>query len=109
MSLRLFSADIFDYYNSIGASQSDVELDIAMLEQALNKIGIRVEDRPSHIASLTVDETLLGQYIQDALPGQTLEARQHDIDVPHVDLPASLRAGATVSRVVRCHFRHDQR
>lgn len=72
--------DIFDYYNSIGASQSDVELDIAMLEQALNKIGIRVEDRPSHIASLTVDETLLGQYIQDALPGQTLEARQHDID-----------------------------
>ncbi|SDH11373.1 hypothetical protein [Propionivibrio dicarboxylicus] len=72
--------DIFDYYNSIGASQSDVELDIAMLEQSLNKIGIRIEDRPPHIASLTVNETLLGQYIQDALPGQTLEARQHDID-----------------------------
>lgn len=72
--------DIFDYYNGIGANQSDVELDIAMLEQSLNKIGIRIEERPAHIASLTVDETLLGQYIQDALPGQTLEARQHDID-----------------------------
>jgi hypothetical protein len=72
--------DIFDYYNSIGATQSDVELDIAMLEQSLNKIGIRVVDRPEHVEALTVDEAKLSQYIQDILPGQTVDARQHDID-----------------------------
>ena len=72
--------DIFDYYNSIGATQSDVELDIAMLEQSLNKIGIRIEDRPEHVKALTVDEAKLTQYILEALPGQTVDARQHDID-----------------------------
>lgn len=72
--------DIFDYYNSIGAKQSDVELDIAMLEKSLNKIGIRIVDRPAHVEALTIDEVKLSQYIQEVLPGQTDDARQHDID-----------------------------
>lgn len=72
--------DIFDYYNSIGATQSDVELDIAMLEQSLNRLGIRIVDRPDHVEALTVDELKLSLYIQEVLPGQTVDARQHDID-----------------------------
>lgn len=72
--------DVFDYYNSIGAKQSDVELDIAMLETSLKKIGVLIEDRPVHAKELTIDEAKLSQYIDEVLPNQTTEARQHDID-----------------------------
>lgn len=72
--------DIFDFYNSIGATQSDVELDIAMLERSLRMIGVTVVDRPSHVKELTIDESKLSQYIDEYMAGQTAEARKHDID-----------------------------
>ncbi len=72
--------DVFDFYNSIGAKQSDVELDIAMLETSLKKLGVLIEERPLHVMELTIDEAKLSKYIDEVLPGQTDTARQHDID-----------------------------
>jgi len=72
--------DVWDYYNSIGAKVSDVELDIALLEKKLSKIGVIVVDRPPHEAELTVDEVALGQEITQEMQFQSEPSRNHDID-----------------------------
>ena len=72
--------DIWDYYNSIGAKTSDVELDIAMLEKKLNKIGVLVVERPPHEEALTIDEKSLSEEISTELKFQTESSRRHDID-----------------------------
>ncbi len=72
--------DVFDYYNSIGASESDIELDIATLENKLNKIAVQVKEKPKYEKALTVDENVLREEIITELPSQSEQAQSHDID-----------------------------
>jgi hypothetical protein len=72
--------DVFDYYNSIGAKSSDVELDIATIESKLNKIGVFIVDKPPHSTYLTINESALRTEIEAEITFQSEAARNHDID-----------------------------
>ncbi len=72
--------DVFDYYNSKGASRSDIELDLATLEKKLKKIGVSVTDKPPHESILTINEGALSEEICLEIPTQSEQSRNHDID-----------------------------
>lgn len=71
--------DVFDYYSFRGASVSDIKLDRSMLERKLKLLGIQVEDRPSHVRELGLDETQFSKVLDNYLI-QKQDARRHDID-----------------------------
>lgn len=72
--------DVWDYYNITSAKASDVELDIALLEKKLNKLGIFIINRPAHEKELTVDEKELAKEIEQEIKFQSESSRNHDID-----------------------------
>lgn len=72
--------DVFDYFSETGCSVSDIELEIAKLEENLKKIGISVVDTPEYIDDYSIDETALSEAIDLAIPNQQADARNHDVD-----------------------------
>ncbi|TMP25618.1 hypothetical protein CWB99_20850 [Pseudoalteromonas rubra] len=72
--------DVFDYFNRLNWSTSDVELELAKLERNLNDIGVFIEDKPPHNEKHSIDEKKLAEEIQKEIPNQSEESRNHDID-----------------------------
>lgn len=72
--------DAFDYFNSCGYTNSDVELAIAKLNDNLSKRKIFIEETPEHTEDFGVDENKLSERIKERIPGQSEAARNHDVD-----------------------------
>ncbi len=72
--------DAFDYFAQNGYSSSDIEYEIATIEDNLRKLRIYVEEHPPHEKHLTVDEQKLDNQISEYIQFQREKARYHDID-----------------------------
>lgn len=72
--------DVFDYFMRAKFSASDIEVELAKLEENLNAIGIAVEDNPDYVEDYSIQEVALADEIEKVIPNQQEEARKHDID-----------------------------
>jgi len=72
--------DVFDYFMRSKYSSSDVEVELAKLEENLKAIGILVEEKPGYNESYSIQENKLSEEIEKEIPNQQDEPRQHDID-----------------------------
>jgi len=72
--------DVFDYFMRKYFSASDVELELAKLEENLDALGITVDEPPEHVNAYGIDETALSKEIDTEIPHQTIASRNHDID-----------------------------
>lgn len=72
--------DVFDYFNLSKSSASDIELELAKLEENLKNIGVLVEEKPDHYEKYSIDEVKLAEQIQREIPNQSEESRNHDVD-----------------------------
>jgi hypothetical protein len=71
---------VFGHFTQNRYSPSDVEYEVATLEDNLIAHRIRVEEHPPHEKLLTIDEAKLDKYISEELQRQREKARYHDID-----------------------------
>ncbi|MCW8955552.1 MAG: hypothetical protein OQL09_01615, partial [Gammaproteobacteria bacterium] len=51
--------DVFDYFMRKNYSASDVELELAKLEENLNALDVSVEEAPEHLKAFNIDEAVL--------------------------------------------------
>lgn len=72
--------DVFDYLMRAKYSASDVEVELAKLEENLKAIGVLVEEKPDHNEAYSIQESKLSEEIDKEIPNQHNESRQHDID-----------------------------
>ena len=72
--------DVFDYFMRAKFSASDVEVELAKLEENLSAIGITVEENPDYVENYSIQETALSDDIEKEIPNQQEEGRKHDID-----------------------------
>ena len=77
--LRLSHSETLEYFLSINAQASDVELQIARLKSLLQGLGIKVKRTPDHILRLGIDETKLGAVLRDFVGYYNDEALKNDI------------------------------
>lgn len=71
--------DIFDYFNMMGSSVSDIELELGRLDQKLNSLGIGIVQHPPYSVQLGVDESKLARYIREEVSYVSDWALQADI------------------------------
>ena len=72
--------DVFDYFMRSKFSASDIELELAKMEENLKAIGVSVEENPEYLEAYTINETDLSEAIEKEIPNQQEESRKHDID-----------------------------
>lgn len=72
--------DVFDYFMRANYSASDVEVELAKLEENLNSVGIFVEENPEYVEAYSIQELMLSDEIEKEIPNQSEESRKHDID-----------------------------
>ncbi|ENV3697877.1 hypothetical protein ACFJ47_003742 [Vibrio cholerae] len=72
--------DVFDYFNQINITHSDLLLLIGSMEEKLSDLGINIEEKPEILEVYSIDEVSLKQTLQEAFEFQSEKARNHDID-----------------------------
>lgn len=69
-----------DYFNSMGYSSSDIEIERNRIDSYLEKYGITVIDPPAYLGHYGIDEQGLDAAIKERIPYQADDSRHRDID-----------------------------
>lgn len=72
--------DVFDYFCQARYSPSDIELELAKLENNLDDLGVSIEEKPEHTEDYSISESMLSEEIDKEIPNQQEPARNHDVD-----------------------------
>ncbi len=92
------------HFLGIGASPADVRQEIALMQNNLERMGIRVHQLPRHQADYTEDDNTLAELLRDPdrPKGSDDDRVWHDVDA--VAAVLTLRAGVSVSHVGRAKY-----
>lgn len=93
----------FRYFSQSRGTPADLELEMAMLDKNIEKLGIRIEEKPEYVDKYQVDESRLEEILDTAVnysPGRE-RARKHDVDC--LSAVFRLRKGQNYYNVEECY------
>lgn len=89
-----------DYFNSIGSSSSDIEVERNRVDAYLEKYGIEVVDAPAYLGKYGIDEAGLDAAIKARIPYQPDDSRARDVDC--IAAVFRLRQGKIRRKLLEC-------
>lgn len=101
-STRVPYGATFHHFSRLRFTPADLELEMAMLEKNIEKLGVRIEEKPEYIAEYQVDESGLEKSLGTLVnypPGRE-RARMHDVDC--LSAVFRLRKGQSYYRMEEC-------
>jgi len=102
-STRIPYGSVFYHFSQSGSSPADLELEMARLDKNIERLGIRIMEKPEYVKKYQVDESRLENTL-DTLVGylpDRLEARKHDVDC--LSAVFRLRKGQSYYNVEECY------
>lgn len=93
---------VYHYFRAIGFGPGDLELEMAALDRKLEKLAIRIEDKPEYEDKYQVDETALEDTLCTALSYSPQRERAPIHDVDCLSAVYRLRKGRSQSEIEQC-------
>ena len=101
-SARMYGAT-FHHFAGSRFTPADLELEMAMLDKNIGKLGVRIEEKPEYVAKYQLDESSLEQSLGILVnyPAGRERARIHDADC--LSAVFRLRKGQSRYSIEECH------
>lgn len=102
-STRVPYGAAFHHFSRLRFTPADLELEMAMLDKNIEKLGVRIEEKPEYVDKYQVDESRLEETLGALVnypPGRE-RARMHDVDC--LSAVFRLRKGQSYYSMEECH------
>jgi len=102
-STRVPYGAAFHHFSRLRFTPADLELEMAILDKNIEKLGVRIEEKPAYVDKYQVDESRLEESLGALVnypPGRE-RARTHDVDC--LSAVFRLRKGQSYYSMEECH------